>query len=68
MTISSKVKQTLAGLKSARAVLMVYEAQSRDEETWQVYREALDATDGIVKDLEHRVQELEYQEPQYKGL
>ncbi|MFZ5354374.1 MAG: DUF1657 domain-containing protein [Bacillota bacterium] len=68
MTVSSKVKQTLAGLKSAQATLMIYEAQSQDEEARKIYQEVLQTTDGIVKDLEKRIQTLESQEPQYKGL
>ena len=68
MTVSSKVKQTIAGLKSAQATLRFYEAQSQDEETKKVYQEVLATTEGVVKDLEKRIQTLEYQEPQYKGL
>jgi hypothetical protein len=68
MTVSSKVKQTLVGLKSVQATLKVYELQSQDEETKKVYLDAIETTDEIVKDLEKRIQTLEYQEPQYKGL
>lgn len=68
MTVGTKVKQTLAGLKSARAALMIYGAQSQDEEARQVYQEALEITDEITGDLEKRVQALENQEPQYKGF
>ena len=68
MTVSSKVKQTLAGLKSVQATLKVYEIQSQDEETKKAYLDAIETTDGIVIDLEGRVQTLEYEEPQYKGL
>jgi len=68
MTVSSKVKQTLAGLKSVQATLKVYEIQSQDEETKKAYLDAIETTDGIVIDLEGRIQTLEYEEPQYKGL
>lgn len=68
MTVSSKVKQTLAGLKSVQATLKVYEIQSQDEETKKAYLDAIETTDRIVIDLEGRVQTLEYEEPQYKGL
>lgn len=68
MTVISKVRQTLASLKSTQAGLMFYEAQSQNEETRRAYGEALDVTDAIVKDLENRIKTLEDQEPQYKDL
>lgn len=68
MTVSSKVKQTLVGLKSVQATLKVYEIQSQDEETKKTFLDAIETTDGIVLDLEKRIQTLEYEEPQYKGL
>lgn len=68
MTVASKVKQTLASLKGAQSTLRIYSTQTRDEETRSVYNEALEITDGIVKDLEKRIQTLEFEEPQYKGF
>lgn len=68
MTVISKVRQTLASLKSTQAGLMFYEAHSQNEETRRAYGEALDVTDAIVKDLENRIKTLEDQEPQYKDL
>ncbi|CVK18041.1 MULTISPECIES: DUF1657 domain-containing protein [Sporomusa] len=67
MTVASQVKQTLATLKGTQGTLRLYTAQTRDEETKLVYKEALAATGIIINDLERRLQTLEYQEPQYKG-
>lgn len=67
MTVASQVKQTLAGLKGVQGTLRIYAAQTRDEETREIYTEALETTEGIIHDLEQRVQVLEFQEPQYKG-
>jgi hypothetical protein len=67
MTVASQVKKTLATLKGNQGTLRLYMSQTRDEETRLVYNEALEATGIIINDLEKRLQNLEYQEPQYKG-
>jgi len=67
MTVASQVKQTLAGLKGVHGTLRIYSSQTRDEETRSVFTEALQTTEGIIGDLEKRLQTLEFQEPQYKG-
>ena len=67
MTVASQVKQTLAGLKGVQGTLRLYSAQAQDEETRNVYNEAIEVTSEIINDLEKRIQVLEFQEPQYKG-
>lgn len=67
MTVASQVKQSLVGLKGAQGTLRIYSTQTQDEETKSVYKEALEVTNGIINDLEERLQTLEFQEPQYKG-
>ncbi|MBS3968592.1 MAG: DUF1657 domain-containing protein [Clostridia bacterium] len=67
MTVISKVKQTLAAIKGVRGTLDVYAAQTNDKETREVFSEAVHITEGVIKDLETRVQKLEFEEPQYKG-
>jgi len=67
MTVSSRVKQTLSSLKGAQATLRIYSTQTQDEETRAIYKKSLKTTDEIIKDLEKRLQTLEFEEPQYKG-
>jgi hypothetical protein len=59
MTVASQVKQTLATLKGTQGTLRLYTAQTRDEETKLVYKEALAATGIIINDLERRLQTFE---------
>ncbi|ADK15151.1 MULTISPECIES: DUF1657 domain-containing protein [Clostridium] len=66
MTVGSQVKQTLAVLKGAESTLRVYSLQEQDKKVKNVYKEALDAVDGITKNLNDRLKYLEYEEPQYK--
>ncbi|MDF2522976.1 MAG: hypothetical protein K0R31_617 [Clostridiales bacterium] len=67
MTVASQVKQTLASLKGVQGTLRIYSAQSRNGESRELLNEALFTTEGIINDLEKRVQTLELEEPQYKG-
>ncbi|MCT4606856.1 MAG: DUF1657 domain-containing protein [Marinisporobacter sp.] len=67
MTVASKVKQTVASLKSTQSTLRLYSIQIDDKNTRAVYEESLITTGEIIKDLEERVKILEYEEPQHKG-
>ena len=66
MTVVSKVKQTLATLKSSEGTLKLYLLQERDEEAKAIYTEAFEEISKIKMDLEERVATIEFQEPQYK--
>jgi hypothetical protein len=68
MTVSSQVKQTLAGLKSAQASLETFALQTQNKKAKQMYAQAAQSTQTILDTLEPRVQQLETEEPQYKGL
>lgn len=68
MTVSSQVKQTLAGLKSAQASLEQFALQTQNQQAKQIYTNAATQTQTIVNTLEQRVHQLEQEEPQYKGF
>lgn len=68
MTVGSRVKQSLASLRGAESVLRTYANQNQKEELKAIYNEAIEITEEIILNLEKRVQELEFQEPQYKGF
>jgi hydrogenase maturation factor HypF (carbamoyltransferase family) len=68
MTVGSKLKQTLASLRGAESVLRTYANQSQKEETQKVYQEAVQVSESIICNLEERLKQLEFQEPQYKGF
>ena len=68
MTVASQVKQSLATLKSAKDTIEIYAAQSQSREAKLAFIEAAKKTEEIGNDIEERLQTLEFQEPQYKGL
>ncbi len=68
MTVGSKVKQAVSNLKGIKSTLEVYTLQTGDEETSSAYKEALVVINEVLNDLEKRVQTLELEEPQFKGL
>lgn len=68
MTVATQVKQTLSGLKSAQASFETFAMQTQNEEAKQLYSSAAQQTKAIVDSLEPRVQQMEDEEPQYKGF
>jgi hypothetical protein len=68
MTVSSQVKQVVAGLKGAQASLETFALQTQDKQAKQMYSQAALQTQTIVDTLEPRVQQMEKEEPEYKGF
>lgn len=68
MTVSAQVKQTLAGLKGAQANFETFALQTEDNQAKQLYAQFAQQTQSIINQLEPRVQQLEREEPQYKGF
>lgn len=68
MTVASQVKTTLASLKSAQASLETFALSTQNQEAKNLFTAAAQQTQQIVKQVESRVQQLENEEPQYKGF
>jgi hypothetical protein len=68
MTVGSQVKQTIAGLKSAQASFEQFALQTENKQAKQLYENAAQQTMAILQSVEPRVQQIEEQEPQYKGF
>ncbi|MFD2628207.1 DUF1657 domain-containing protein [Oceanobacillus kapialis] len=68
MTVGSQVKQTIAGLKSAQASFEQFALQTENKQAKQLYENAAKQTMSILQSVEPRVQQLEQEEPQYKGF
>lgn len=68
MTVASQVKTTLASLKSAQASLETFALGTQNKEAKQLFETAAQSTQTVVDQLSSRVQQLEQEEPQYKGF
>lgn len=68
MTVAAQVKQTIASLKGTRATLDTFASFEQAEDQKILLEQNAQRIDKIVQRLENRVQVLEFEEPQYKGL
>jgi len=68
MTVSSQVKQTIAGLKGAQANFETFALETENQQAKQLYTQAAQQTEQILNMIEPRVDQLESEEPQYKGF
>ncbi|WP_047155246.1 DUF1657 domain-containing protein [Aneurinibacillus tyrosinisolvens] len=68
MTVSMQVKTVLASLKSAQASLETFALSTQNQDAKQVFSENAQKTQNIIEALEPRIQQLEQEEPQYKGF
>ncbi|WP_164669222.1 DUF1657 domain-containing protein [Virgibacillus doumboii] len=68
MTVSTQVKQTIAGLKSAQASFEQFALQTENKQAKQMYENAAQQTQSILQSVEPRITQMENEEPQYKGF
>ncbi len=68
MTVASQVKTTLASLKSAQASLETFALGTQNQEAKTLFQNCAQQTQQIVDQVSARVQQLENEEPQYKGF
>jgi hypothetical protein len=68
MTVASDVKTCLASLKSAQASLEQFALSTQNQEAKTTFTSAAQATQQIISQVQTRVQQLENEEPQYKGF
>lgn len=67
MTVASQVKQAIAGLRSAQASFESFALQTENKSAKQMYKTAAEQTKQVLESVEPRIQEIEQEEPQYKG-
>lgn len=68
MTVASSVKTTLASLKSAQASLETFALSTQNQEAKTLFEQAAKTTQSVVDQVSGRIQQLENEEPQYKGF
>lgn len=68
MTVASQVKTCLASLKSAQASLEQFALNTQNQEAKSTFESCAKTTQQVVDQISSRVQQLENEEPQYKGF
>lgn len=68
MTVATQVKTSLASLKSAQASFEQFAIETQNQEAKALFTNAAQQTQQIIQDVESRVQQIENEEPQYKGF
>lgn len=68
MTVASQVKTCLASLKSAQASLEQFALNTQNQEAKTLFQNAAQQTQQICDQVSARVQQMENEEPQYKGF
>lgn len=68
MTVAAQVKTCLSSLKSAQASLESFALNTQNQQAKQLFEQAAKQTQTIVDQIAGRVQQLEQEEPQYKGF
>ncbi|MFF2907879.1 DUF1657 domain-containing protein [Paenibacillus sp. NPDC057934] len=68
MTVASQVKTCLSSLKGAQASLEQFALATQNQDAKTLFTDAAAQTQQIVQQVESRVQDLEKEEPQYKGF
>lgn len=68
MTVASDVKMCVASLKSAQASLEQFALSTQNQDAKTLFTTAAQQTQQVLQQVEGRVQQLENEEPQYKGF
>lgn len=68
MTVASQVKTCVASLKGAQASLEQFALETQNQEAKILFTNAAEQTKQVLQQVESRVQQLENEEPQYKGF
>jgi hypothetical protein len=67
MTVATQIKQTLASLKGASSTIETYAIHHPDTQTKEEFFQSKQQMDKIIEELELRIQQIEFEEPQFKG-
>jgi len=68
MTVASRVKTTVASLKSAEATIKNYALYHPDPNVKEVFNNCHRRMKVMSDEMEKRLKEIELEEPQFKGF
>lgn len=68
MTVASQLKTAVASLKSAQASFETFALGTQNQQAKTLFTNAAQQTQNIVDQVIPRMQQIEQEEPQYKGF
>lgn len=68
MTVASDLKTCVASLKSAQASLEQFALSTQNQEAKDTFTTCAQSTQQVIDQVSERVQQIETEEPQYKGF
>ncbi|NHN35003.1 DUF1657 domain-containing protein [Paenibacillus agricola] len=68
MTVASQVKTAVASLKSAQASFETFALGTQNQEAKTLFTNAAQQTQNVIDQVTPRVNQIEQEEPQYKGF
>lgn len=68
MTVGTKAKTALSSLRSAQASFESFALETQNQNAKQMWQSAAQQTSQVVQLVESRINEIEQEEPQYKGV
>lgn len=68
MTVASQVKTAVTSLKSAQASFEQFALNTQNQQAKTTFTNAAQQTQNIIDQVTPRIQQIEQEEPQYKGF
>lgn len=68
MTVGTKMQETIASCESALANLKTFALETQDQNAKQMFQQLSEQQQGIVENLNTRLQYIQQEEPQYKQM
>lgn len=66
MTVASNIRGTVASLKSIEATLSGLALKTSEQEARQAFHQASLKTRTVIAEVDKRLKQVEFEEPQYK--
>jgi hypothetical protein len=68
MTVASQLKQTITSLQGAASSMANYALHHPDRQVKELFQDCQHEVELILQELNHRLQEIEFEEPQFRGF
>lgn len=68
MTVASQLKQTIAALKGVTSNIEIYALHHPDPQVKALFQGCHQDLSAILSDLNQRLKQVEFEEPQFKGF